>query len=166
MGMVAEQSTVVTLDRARLFEESRMGQAVISQLEQASNDLISENRRLEAALEAEERQLTQQRATMTPEVFRDLAREFDTRVEELRVAQEAKGRALTRAREAEQQRFFETAIPVLVALMEDLGAVAIIDRSVVILSFDRIDITTEAIARLDAAFDAGAVPSAPETPKP
>ena len=165
--MPAMQSAVVTLDRARLFEETLMGQAIQARIDAASNDLIAENRRLEAALEAEERLLTERRANLPPASFRDLAREFDTRVEDLRVAQEAKSRALTRMRDAEQQRFFfEAAAPVLAELMQDLGAVAIIDRSVVILSFDRIDITEQAIARLDARLGDGAEMLAAPEPVP
>jgi Skp family chaperone for outer membrane proteins len=145
----------VTLDRDRLFEESMMGRAVLARIERESNDLIAENRRLEAALEAEERSLTDRRAALAPADFQVLAREFDTRVEELRVAQEAKGRALTRSGDLQQQQFFSAAVPVLVGLMQDLGAVAIIDRSAVILSFDRIDITLQAIARLDGELGDG-----------
>lgn len=149
-------SSVVTLDRARLFEETMLGDAIQARIDAASNDLIAENRRLETALEAEERYLTSRRAVLPADEFRELAREFDTRVEELRVAQEVKSRGLTRMRDSEQQRFFELAVPVLAELMQDLGAVAIIDRSAVILSFDRIDITSQAIARLDSALGDGA----------
>lgn len=149
-------SSVVMLDRERLFEDSQMGRAILARIEAASAELIAENRRLEAALEAEERSLTDQRAALPPEQFRTLARDFDTKVEDLRVAQEVKSRSVTRMRDTEQQRFFELAVPVLGALMQDLGAVAIIDRSAVILSFDRIDITDQAIARLDAELGDGA----------
>lgn len=149
------RSAVVTLDRDRLFEDSLMGRAVLARIERESNDLIAENRRLEAALEEEERGLTERRATLSPADFQTLAREFDTRVEELRVAQEAKSRALTRSGDLQQQQFFSAAVPVLAGLMQDLGAVAIIDRSAVILSFDRIDITAQAIARLDAELGDG-----------
>ncbi|MDO9638768.1 MAG: OmpH family outer membrane protein [Pseudotabrizicola sp.] len=163
----AMQSAVVTLDRGRLFEDTLMGQAIQARIEAASADLIAENRRLEAALEAEERALTQRRATLPVDQFRIIAREFDKRVEELRVAQESKSRSVTRARDIEQQRFFEAAIPVLAELMQDLGAVAIIDRSAVILSFDRIDITEQAIARLDARLgDGTAVLTGPEAEPP
>mgnify|MGYP005852084013 CR=1 FL=1 len=161
---VVPQSAVVTLDRTALFEESQMGRAILMQVELASADLIAENRRLEAALEAEERALTERRVALPAAEFRELAREFDTRVEELRVAQEAKSRSLTRTRDAEQQRFFERAVPVLAELMQDLGAVAIIDRSAVILSFDRIDITAQAIARLDADLGTGGVEAVPPAP--
>lgn len=160
------QSAVVTLDRARLFEETLMGQAIQTRIEAASADLIAENRRLEAALEAEERALTERRASLPVDQFRTIAREFDTRVEELRLAQEAKSRSVTRSRDLEQQRFFEAAIPVLAELMTDLGAVAIIDRSAVILSFDRIDITDQAIVRLnDRLGDGAAVLAVPEAPQ-
>ena len=154
--VVSLQSAVVTLDRNRLFEETRLGQAILARIDSASNDLIAENRRLEAALEAEERLLTERRATLPTAQFRELAQEFDSRVEELRVTQEAKSRALTRQRDTEQQRFLEASAPVLADLMQDLGAVAIIDRSVVVLSFDRFDITAQAIARLDADLGDGA----------
>ena len=150
-------ASVATLDRNRLFEETLFGQAILAQLEAASADLLRENRQLEAALEAEERELTRRRAELPSEEFRALAQEFDTRVEELRVAQEAKSRALERSRDLEQQRFFEAAVPVLGGLMQDLGAVAIIDRNAVILSFDRIDITAQAIARLNAELGDGGV---------
>ncbi|MFN3723848.1 MAG: OmpH family outer membrane protein [Paracoccaceae bacterium] len=161
---VEQAASVVILDRTRLFEDSQMGRAILAQVELASADLIAENRRLEAALEAEERGLTERRANLPVAEFRELAREFDTRVEELRVAQEAKSRSLSRTRDAEQQRFFELAIPVLAELMQDLGAVAIIDRSAVILSFDRIDITAQAIARLDADLGNGQAEADPPTP--
>ncbi|NEX45103.1 OmpH family outer membrane protein [Pseudotabrizicola algicola] len=156
-------SSVVTLDRVRLFEDSLMGEAILARIEAASNDLVAENRRLEAALEAEERDLTARRAILPNDAFRELARDFDTKVEELRVAQEVKSRALTRMRDSEQQRFYEAAVPVLAELMQDLGAVAIIDRSAVILSFDRIDITAQAIARLDSELGDGSnLPPVPQ----
>lgn len=160
-------SPVVTLDRERFFQDSAFGKAMQARFEAASNDLVAENRRLEAALEQEERALTERRKTTEPEAFRLLAAEFDTRVEELRNAQDAKSRALTRAREADQQRFFEASIPVLGQLMVDIQAVAIIDRSAIILSFDQLDITDRAIAQLDATLGEGPTPdSAPDPATP
>ncbi len=162
------QSSFATLDRERLFSGSLMGQAAEQRFEAASAALIAENRRLEASLEEEERQLTVRRATMPADQFRALAQEFDTRVEELRAAQDSKSRSLTRRREEDQQAFFKASIPVLAGLMEELGAVAIIDRSAVILSFDRVDITTQAIARLDAVLGDGttSAPAPDAVPEP
>lgn len=171
-------SSIVTLDRDRLFDGSMMGRAFQARFEAQTTALVAENRKLEAALEAEERSLTDRRRTLDSEAFRPLAEEFDARVEALRTAQDAKSRALSRAREADQQQFFEAVVPVLGQLMVDLEAVAIVDRSAIILSFDQIDITDQAIALLDASLGDGTLgggtvvspadeaPAAPVAPVP
>lgn len=150
-----------TLDRERLYAESEPGKAAQSAFDRDSAALIAENRRLEAALEEEERNLTERRKTMPPDEFRKLADEFDTKVEDLRKAQDAKTRALTRKKEEAKQLFFEKAVPVLGQLMVDLNVLAIVDRSAIILTFDQLDITDMAIARLNETF--AAEPPAPET---
>jgi Skp family chaperone for outer membrane proteins len=149
------RAPIVTLDKELLFEGSMMGQALIGRLEDATRDLSAENRRLEQALEQEERDLTERRKTLPQDEFRTLASEFDARVEQLRSAQDAKSRALTRRHDEDRQRFFEATVPVLGQLMSDVGAVAIVDRSAIILTFDRLDITALAIERLNAELGEG-----------
>lgn len=151
----APAAQILTLDKERLFSASLFGQSVTGAVEKEVAALTAENRRIDAALEAEERTLTARRPTMTPADFRVLADEFDTRVTALRSAQDAKSKALTRMRDDGRKRFFEAAVPILAALMQDMGALAILSNEAVILSFDRIDMTDEAIARLDAALGDG-----------
>lgn len=143
------QAPILTLDRERLLAETRFGRAVEAQFQKDSETLIAENLRLEQALEAEERALTDQRPTLPAEEFRKLAEEFDTKTEAIRAAQDAKSRAITSRRDAERQRFLQAAIPVLAELMRDTGAVAIFDKEMVILSLRGVDITDEAISRID-----------------
>jgi Skp family chaperone for outer membrane proteins len=147
---------ILTLDKERLFSGSRFGQAITRAVEVEVAALTAENRQIDAALEAEERELTEKRPTMTPAEFRVLADAFDEKVTALRSAQDGKSKALTRMRDEGRQRFFEAAVPILAALMQDMGALAILSNEAVILSFDRIDMTDEAIARLDAALGDGA----------
>lgn len=158
---VLPHAPVVTLDRDRLYAESDLGKAAEARFEQESAALVAENRRLEAALEQEERSLTERRATLPADEFRKLATEFDTRVEDLRKAQDAKSRALTKRREEGRQAFFEAAVPVLGRLMVDLNAVAIIERSAIILTFDQFDITNLAIERLNAETTPESLPDLP-----
>lgn len=161
-GTPVLRAPVVTLDRERLYLESLPGKAAQARFERDSAALIAENRSLEAALEEEERSLTERRAQLPPEEFRQLAVAFDAKVEELRQAQDAKSRALQRQRDDERQAFFEAAVPVLGQLMVELNAAAIIDRSAIILTFDQFDITDLAIERLNAQM--AAQPTAPEEP--
>jgi Skp family chaperone for outer membrane proteins len=154
------QSPVLTLDEERLFTGSAFGKRVLAELMAAERELAAENRALEEELVAAERALTEQRPTTPPDVFRGLADAFDARVQQVRQTQDAKARELARRRDAERQRFFEAAVPVLGDLAREAGAVAILSRQAIILSFDRIDVTDAAIARLDATLGDGREPDA------
>lgn len=158
------QAPILTLDEERLFSESRFGKALIAAQEADTQALIAENRRIEADLEAEERDLTERRAAMAKAEFDPLATAFNDKVESIRQAQKAKSDALTRRFEDERRRFFETASPVLAQILTERGAVAIISKRAVIAGFDNIDITEAAIARLDQVLGDGGVRPAQPAP--
>ncbi|MDH2326208.1 OmpH family outer membrane protein [Cereibacter sp. SYSU M97828] len=159
------ESAILTVVPERVLSESRAGRAITQRFEAATRSLVAENRSIEAALEAEERDLTARRAVTPPEDFARIAQEFDQRVDGIRDRQDAKSRDLTRRRDTERQAFFEATIPVFRTMMEEAGAVAILDRTSVFLSFDLIDVTDQAIRRMDAELgDGAAIFEAP--PKP
>jgi len=160
---VAAQDAVaplLTLDQDRLFLESDFGKAIVERERTATVDLEQENRRIEAELVAEEQALTEARATLTPEDFATRAEAFDAKVEQIRAEQDAKARQLTEGRERDRKAFLEIAVPVLGELLGDKKATAILDKNLVILSLSVIDITDEAIARVNAAL------AEPPDPKP
>ena len=152
---------VVTLDQDRLYSASRFGQALEARSLAATQELAAENRQIEADLSAEEAALTTKRAQVSVEAFAALAAAFDVKVERIRAEQEAKARDLVTSRDAGRQQFFQAAVPVLAALMQDLGAYAILNHDAVVLSFDSIDVTDRAIAALDAKLGDGSAPAAP-----
>lgn len=152
-------SAVLTLDRDRLFAETLFGKAVEARIKAESDALVAENLRLETALEAEERDLTDRRALLPAEEFKRLAAAFDTKAEQIRAAQAAKSRAIAARRDSEQQRFLEAAVPVLGALMRERGAAAIFDKNLIVLSLRGIDITDAAIARIDEVLGSGDAPA-------
>jgi len=91
---------------------------------------------------------------MDPDEFRALADAFDERVQKLRDEQDAKTRELQRMREQERQNFLRQISPILGEIVRERGAVVVLDRRSVFLSADTIDITQEAIDRINAAFEA------------
>ncbi|MFN3936879.1 MAG: OmpH family outer membrane protein [Gemmobacter sp.] len=155
---VAPQSPILTLDEERLFAASAFGRRLSAEIDAEQSALMAENRRIEAELTDEERSLADRRGTMTPDEFRPLAADFDRRVGEIRQAQDAKLRALVERRDAERRRFFAAAIPVLAEIIREAGAVAILSDEAIVLSFQDIDVTDYAIARIDAELGDGAVP--------
>lgn len=143
------QSAILTISSERMFAESAFGRRVAREIESQSEVLATENRRIEVELTAEEKDLTDSRPDMAPDDFRALADAFDAKVQDIRRRQDAKARALVQFQEDEQVRFLQAARPVLVELMRESGAGAILERSSVFLSANAIDITELAITRLN-----------------
>lgn len=161
-----QPSPVLTLDQDRLFQASAYGQRVAREIDAAATALTAENREIEAQLATEEKDLTTRRAAMTAAEFRPLADAFDAKVVAIRGAQEGKLVALNGRRDLERQAFYQAAAPVLGDLVRDAGAVAILDARAVFLSADRIDVTDEAIVRVDRLLGAGPLPTAEPAPPP
>lgn len=150
------RSPILVIDQERLFAESVTGQARIEQSEAETAALAAENRRIENELTIEESDLTEQRAQMPPEEFRALAEAFDAKVVAIRRAQDTKARSLGQQRENAQQNFYREILPLIAELAAERGAVAVLDRGVVLMSADQIDITDAAIALIDGQRDMGA----------
>lgn len=150
---------IVVLNQERLLSQSRYGQRIQREVEDAGAALAAENRQIETQLTEEELRLTEQRGTMTIEEFRPLAEEFDARVEAIRAAQEAKSRALQTQAEAAQAEFFERTFPLLIEVLRAREATVLMDSRAVLLSVEGADITEAAIAVIDAEIGEG--PEAP-----
>lgn len=157
------QSAVLTVDPERLFTKSQFGKTAVARLEASQQALLAENKKLEIALEAEEKDLTQRRASLPAPDFRILADAFDKKAEEIRAARLAKSRSLTTQRDEDRQKFLSAIVPILGDLMGEMGALVVLDKKSVFLSFERVDITDLAIARIDAALGNDLQPKAAPT---
>ena len=161
-------SPILTIDQERLFAETQLGRRSSAEIAAAAAALAEENRRIEDDLRAEEISLTERRAMMSADEFSALADAFDEKVQTLRAEQDAKARALAEREAEARQTFFVEVGEILSDIVREEGAVVILDRRDVFLSADRIDITDEAIARINDAAEAddGATPAAqdPGTP--
>lgn len=170
-GMAAAQPlgvprlAVVVLDREKLYTNSDFGQRVRRDIDAASAELVSENRKIEAELVEEERQLTTQRDTLDADVFRSMAEDFDAKVEGIRRAQDAKARAISTQSDRAQRIFFEAAGPILRGLAQETGALVILDSRSVIAAADQVDITALALARINAELGTGEALTSPPEPQ-
>lgn len=161
----AAQSPFLTLNQERLYQQSDFGKRVKAYLQDEAAKLGIENRRIDAALTEEEKRLTTERPTMEAAEFRVLAADFDERVTAIRQAQQSKQASIQREGDTERARFFELAFPVLLALVEETGAVAILNDAAVIFSIRQIDITDAAIIRVNEIVGA-AIPDPEQGPAP
>lgn len=152
---MAVQSPVLTIDSERMFRESAFGQRVNREIDAQSAELAAENREIEASLEAEERALTEKRATLEPKEFRALADAFDQKVQRTRSEQAAKNRALGDRLDRAREDFLEAAVPVLEQLMRNSDAAVILERRRVFVSSTAIEVTDAAITLLDETIGSG-----------
>ncbi|WP_341861549.1 OmpH family outer membrane protein [Gymnodinialimonas sp. 57CJ19] len=148
-------ASILVLNQDRLLTQTEFGQRIQQELDAASRALAAENRQIESQLTEEELDLTERRPLMSPEDFRVLADEFDSRVVAIRAAQDAKSRDIQTQSEAAQQRFFEETFPVLLEIVQARGAAVLLDSRTVLLSAGSVDVTDAAIVAIDEALGDG-----------
>lgn len=152
-----QQLPIMTIDRERLFLGSAWGRRAQADLDARLKALSDENDRLVAGFANEEQELTQLRQTLPAEEFRARAAEFDKRVVEVRRERDAKGRELQQTADNERATFLQATLPILAQLMREKGAVVVLDQSMIFVSADSIDMTTDLIARVDQEVGEGPV---------
>lgn len=145
-------SPLLVINQERLLTGSALGQMVAAVDEAEKKVLAGEGESLSVALEAEEKALTEKRKQVTPEAFRILADEFDTRVVAIRADQDVKAAALGAAIEGRRRQFYNRIAPVLLAIMQKYQASVMMDQRSVILSVRSVNVTDEAVARIDATY--------------
>lgn len=153
LGVV--QSDVLVIDIERLLAETVYGKRLQSEIETARDQLIARNDRIAAELEAEERALTEKRASTPPATFRDMADDFDSKVTELRRESDQLSRELERRRELAPIQFMRVVQPVLSEVLQEADAVVLMDVRSVLLRADVADVTDLAIARIDTRIGKG-----------
>ena len=146
---LAYRSPILTLSPEGVYAGSKFGDTIKRQAEALAIQLAQENDRFEADLTQEEKDLTELRRTMAADLFAPMAAAFDQKVERIRKAQDEKSRQLNQKVETNRKYFFESTLQVLAEIMKKYGADLIVDKSVVFASFDRIDVTDEAITLID-----------------
>lgn len=152
LAPVGVGAAVLVIDQDRLFAESAFGRASLAREAEVAQELETQNAAIQAALVAEEQELTLLRKTLSAEDFAARAEAFDQKVERIRGEQDAKARDLGLKREEDVRAFVAAVRPILGEILQDREASVILDRSSVILSLNAIDVTDDAIARIDAVL--------------
>jgi Skp family chaperone for outer membrane proteins len=151
---------ILTLDQDVLYLSSDWGNRAQAQLEAEGDVVAAENERLTQLLSSEEARLTEQRGTLPPAEFRTLAENFDLRATEVRRERAQAVQQLNSWAEADRSAFFRAALPLMGQMMQERGAVAVLDRRTLFVSLDAIDVTGDLIDELNSELGdgKGAVP--------
>ena len=142
----------LVVDQDVVFRDSRLGQSIRQRDQDEAAALRDEGRSLDAAFEAEEKALTDQRKEMEPAEFRKLADAFDEKVVATRREQQERANALAQRSEARKRGFLQQLGPVLLEILTETDAAAVVDQRTLLISKGDLNITEEVIKRLDAAY--------------
>ena len=161
----AESAPILTLDQEVLYLSSAWGLRAQARQEAKGEEVTAENDRLTQLLSSEAARLTAQRSTLPAAAFRELAESSDIRATRIRRERAQAVQDLNAWAEADRAAFFRAALPVMGQVMQDRGAVAVLDRRTIFVSLDAIDVTEQLVAALDDRIgDGEGVVPLPEPP--
>lgn len=141
--------SVLVLSQERLLTDSAPGQALLSEEAALRAAHKEEGERLDAELEAEERELAELRTQITDEDFQARAVAFDEKVVRIRQDHREKSEALGREVEERRKAFFAQVVPIVAEIMRERGASLVFERRNILFTGPGVDITDEVIRRID-----------------
>ena len=143
---------VLIVDMQRIKTESAAGRDMLSKSAEIREIIRSELSEREEVLRLEEQKLAQERSSLEPQEFRDRVRAFETKVFETREFAEAENRRLQALLSKASALLRDQATTVLTVIMRERGAGVLLDATQIVLSIDNLDITNEAIERLNVTL--------------
>lgn len=142
---------VLIVDMTRLMNESAPAQRIKARADALRVDLNQQIDTRRQELRDEEQEMVKLRETLEREAFNERAAAFEQRVRELkRDARQLSDNLQRTLRRAEEQLRRATT-PILINIMSERGARVMLEKRDVVLSANNLDVTEEAIRRLNAA---------------
>jgi len=155
----AAPSSVLTVDLEKIARESDYGQRVNGLYQAEILTLQSQAKQVEAELIAEEQDLVAQRDIVSPEEFKELSQAFDRKVVAIREDQNSKQSELQAKQRDDQRNLLRLIAPILYEIVSARGASVLIDRRNIVLDLSSVDITDEAIAKVNETLGDGSTPT-------
>lgn len=146
-----DPAQILVVDIEAILKRSAAGGAIQSQAEAMRDRFQATFKTREDALLAEERALAELRQELDRETFEARAAAFEAEVRTLRRDRREIGEQVQRVFFGATSELKERLQPILVEIMSERRAGVLLDTREVLLSATALDVTEEAIRRLDAA---------------
>ncbi len=144
---------VLVLDLRKALNESKPGQSILDNYRDKVIALNNEFSVIETQLIAEEQKLLDIKPTMRPGEFLKLARAFDEKSTETRELYRSRKRKIDEILSADTDRLALLLSQVAGAVMEEKGAMLVMMKNQVIVSSNKIDITSIVMERANQIID-------------
>jgi len=145
---------IILVDRNAFFSESSAGQDVTRQVQEMKKQIENNLNDKAEKLRIDEEQLMGQQSLLTQEAFEAKAQKLrDSRLALQREADQ-RGRLLQNGVQKAQYQIWQTASPILDAILKEKQAVLMIDRSAIVKGSVDLDVTATALQRLNQKLPA------------
>lgn len=142
-------AVIAVVDYQKILREAQAARSIREQVEARRRAYQEEIAEEEQRLHEADRELSRQRSVLSPEAFAERRREFEEEVGEVqRRVQERRSR-LDEASTVALNEVRDAMIDVVAELAEDRGANVVLPSSTVLVFEQELDLTDEALERLD-----------------
>ncbi len=147
----AINGSVLVINMERVLREADAARSIQRQAEEIRESIQRQLSGRQDALRAEEQELVSLRQTLPPEEFTGRVDDFEQRVRKLKRASNERSSLLQKALFEANEELKKNLRPELIAIMQERSAAVMIDERNVVISARILDVTGEAIERLNAS---------------
>ena len=140
---------VLIVDMQRIKSDTAAGRDMLAKTVEIRKRIQEDLAGREQTLRAEEERLAKERSDLSPEAFRERVRAFEQQVFANREFSDRESRRLQLVLSRASALLRDRATRVFKEIMREREAQVLLDSTQIVLSIDRLDITDEAIRRLD-----------------
>lgn len=145
----ATPAVIVIVNMQQIFTQSKVGQSIRTQLQDQAKKLQDEDKKGEAAIQAEAKALSDQRSLLSADDFKKKVQALEQKEGERQNKMRAKGEALQLGVNKARQEVEAAIRPIFADVMKKNGATLLLDQSVVLAGGVDLDITDEVLKQLD-----------------
>ena len=146
------QSSVAIIDVQRLLLESKVGKNIQEQMKAHKDKFMADLSQKETALREEEKQLILERGTLSKEAFAKKAQKFEGKLAQARRLTQTQKKALDEAYAGAMKTVRAKLDAAVTAIASEKGYDLVLSRANVIIASDSINITDDALVRLNVAI--------------
>ena len=153
---------ILIVDLQQILQDAKAAKGVQSVISQQYNVYSKEVAKQEDELQTSRTELERQRTILAPDAFGLRARELQQRYDELDHVVQGRRQTLQQSLNEAMVKVRNAALEVVAGIVKERGANLVIEKQAVVFEAEGLDVTLEAIARLDEKL-----PSVPvNLPKP
>lgn len=149
--------TIAVIDTPTLLRKSDAARNIQQQIEAQRTKYQEQIARDEKALRQAEQELVQQRALLSPEAFAERRRQFEQRVADFQKGVQAKRRQLDQAFAQAINKVESALLQVIADIAKEAKVQLVLRKSQIVIAEKALDISDEALARLNKKISKVAV---------